>query len=81
MDLRYATAFPATNTCNALPQSGDLGIADGRLIVPGLPAQSLLHNRMSRRDGYAMPPLASTVVDTAGASLIADWIRNLVSCN
>lgn len=80
MDLRHATAFAATNTCDAAPQSGDLGIADARLIAPGEPARSLLHNRLNRRDGFAMPPLASTEIDSAGASLIADWIGALTGC-
>ena len=72
IDLRHAISFAATGTCNALPQSGSLGITDARVLAPGEPARSLLHNRMNRRDAYAMPPLASTVIDSAGAGLIAD---------
>ena len=81
MDWRHATALANSASCNELPQTGDLGIADARLLVPGTPARSLLHNRMSRRDGYAMPPLASALVDSMGATLIADWIASLTGCN
>lgn len=81
MDLRHATAFAATQTCNVLPQTGDLGVADAQLLAPGDVARSLLHNRLSRRDGYAMPPLASTVVDSSGGNLVADWINSLTGCN
>ena len=42
MDLRYTTALQRTNTCNATPQSGDLGIgANARLIAPGSAANSV----------------------------------------
>ena len=81
MDLRHSTAFVDTQTCNALPQSGSLGITDARVLAPGDPARSLLHNRMNRRDGNAMPPLASSVIDTAGATLLSDWVTSLTGCN
>ena len=81
IDLRYTTALIATNTCNAAPQSGDLGIgANARLIAPGSSANSLVVNRMNRRDAPAMPPLGSNIVDTAGVSLITQWIDGLASC-
>lgn len=81
MDLRYTTSFVATNTCNASPQSGDLGLgANARLIAPGSSANSILLNRITRRDSAAMPPLGSNTVDTAGVSLITQWIDGLASC-
>ncbi len=81
MDLRHATGWADTRTCNILPQSGALGIADARLIAPGEPARSLLHNRMNRRDAYAMPPLASAIADADGAALLASWISGLPDCS
>ncbi|MDY6945161.1 MAG: PQQ-dependent sugar dehydrogenase [Pseudomonadota bacterium] len=81
MDLRYTTSLIATNACNAAPQSGDLGLgANARVIAPGSSANSLLMHRMNRRDTAAMPPLGSTTVDTAGVSLIAQWIDGLAAC-
>lgn len=81
MDLRYATALPATNTCNASPQSGDLGLgANARLIAPGDASLSLIVNRANRRDQHAMPPLASNRIDTAGVELLTQWINSLTSC-
>ena len=81
MDLRYATAFNMTDTCNATPQSGDLGLgADARLVAPGSAMNSLLVNRMNRRDQHAMPPLASNEIDTAGVALLTQWINGLTSC-
>lgn len=81
MDLRYTTGLIATNACNALPQSGDLGLSgNARIIAPGSSANSLLMHRMNRRDSAAMPPLASTAVDAAGVALIAQWIDSLAAC-
>jgi hypothetical protein len=34
---------------------------------------------MSRRDLHQMPPLASNLVDTAGAALIQSWIMGMNS--
>jgi uncharacterized repeat protein (TIGR03806 family) len=81
MDLRYTTSLAATNTCNASPQSGDLGLgANARLIAPGSATNSLIVNRMNRRDQNAMPPLASNRVDTAGVALLTQWIDSLTGC-
>lgn len=81
MDLRYTTAFGSTGTCNVSPQSGDLGLgANARLIAPGSAANSIVVNRMNRRDQNAMPPLGSNTVDTAGVALITQWVSSLTSC-
>ena len=63
------------------PQNGDVGIGPAaQIIAPGNPAASVLLARMSRRDASAMPPLASTTVDTEGAALIEQWIAGLTVC-
>jgi hypothetical protein len=81
IDLRYSTNLVATNTCNASPQSGDLGLGvNARLIAPGSSANSLLVNRMNRRDSAAMPPLGSNIVDAAGVALVTQWIDGLQAC-
>jgi hypothetical protein len=81
MDLRYTTSLIATNACNAVPASGDFGLgSNARVLVPGNSTNSLLAHRMNRRDTAAMPPLGSNTVDTAGVSLIAQWIDGLSAC-
>jgi uncharacterized repeat protein (TIGR03806 family) len=80
MDLRFGTALSATAACDALPQSGDLGLTNARVIAPGAPERSVLLARMNRRDAQAMPPLASNLVDTAGVALVRDWIASLSGC-
>jgi hypothetical protein len=47
-------------------------------IQPGDPAHSAVHQRMSsREDLVAMPPIATELVDTAGAKALSDWILSL----
>jgi uncharacterized repeat protein (TIGR03806 family) len=87
LDLRYTTALSATAACNAIPQAGDLGIAEARIIATGDAAKSVLLARMNRRDadgsgdGVQMPPIASALPDPQGIALIRDWINSLANCN
>ena len=62
------------NICNVVPGHGDLGINGARIVTPGDHTRSLLWERMQRRDSFGMPPLGSTLVDTAGRQLLLDWI-------
>ena len=81
MDLRYSTTLMGTGACDMTPQSGDLGLGvNARLIAPGSAENSLLVNRMNRRDTAAMPPLGSHTVDAEGVALITQWIDGLTSC-
>lgn len=82
MDLRFSTALAATNACDALPQAGDLGIVNARLIAFGAADRSVLLARMNRRDANQMPPVGlSARVDDAGVAVVRDWINSLASCN
>ena len=81
LDLRYTTSLAGTNACNATPQAGALGIANARIIATGDAARSVLVSRVNRRDAYAMPPLGSTVVDSAGVTLLSNWVNSLANCN
>jgi hypothetical protein len=80
MDLRFATTLFNTNTCNVEPTSGDLGVANAKLISPGNAGESIIPNRMGRRDVHGMPPLGSNIADSNGVSLVTNWIDSLVGC-
>jgi uncharacterized repeat protein (TIGR03806 family) len=80
MDLRYTTALAETNTCDAPPSAGTLGIENARLIAPGHPETSVLVQRMSRRDQHGMPPVGSARSDTDGVALITEWVQSLSAC-
>ena len=81
LDLRYTTSLAGTNACNVVPQAGDLGIANARIIAPGEAARSVLVARANRRDASGMPPLGSTIVDSAGVALLTNWVNSLAGCN
>ena len=81
LDLRYSVLLSSTAACDVPPTAGDVGLgASARIIAPGDPDASVLLARMNRRDANQMPPLASNVVDTAGVTLIRDWIATLTTC-
>lgn len=80
MDLRFDAAFQDTNTCDALPLNGVLDLAEARIISPGNPTNSILTERINRRDINGMPPLGSSLVDKDGLLLLRDWIESLDDC-
>lgn len=80
MDLRWQTPFGSMNICGLPARLGDLGVAGARILDPGDPAGSVLALRMKDLGDKRMPPLASTVVDTAGTALIDAWIAAANSC-
>jgi len=81
MDLRYATALAATNSCDVAPALGDLGLTDARIIAPGSAARSVVVARMDRTGDDAMPPLSRHSIDTQGVALISEWIDSLAGCD
>ena len=50
---------------------------DARLLVPGHPEQSIIHDRMKRLGLGRMPHIASRVVDEQGVKLVHDWIKQV----
>jgi uncharacterized repeat protein (TIGR03806 family) len=79
-DLRYATPLAQVGVCNVAPQEGDLGVPGARLVVPGMPGQSIVSLRMHALDAKRMPPVASTLVDPDGTALVDSWIAALTGC-
>jgi hypothetical protein len=64
----------------AVPEVGTLGIPGALVVTPGSPEASVLSSRIHRRDAWGMPPIASNLIDVAGAGLVDDWITSLASC-
>jgi uncharacterized repeat protein (TIGR03806 family) len=52
------------------------GDPSNRVIVPGDLAHSMLRTRIASRGPGQMPPLDSTVVDTAAVTLLSRWITD-----
>ena len=80
LDARYETAFADMSLCNATPELGDMGVPGATLFTPTDPASSVVYLRMSQQDNGFMPPLASTVPDSDGATLLWDWITSVNTC-
>jgi uncharacterized repeat protein (TIGR03806 family) len=79
-DFRWQLTFKQTNTCNALPQNGTLGVTNARLISPGDPSSSLVSLRMHALNASRMPILGTSVVDAQGTALVDQWIGSLTAC-
>ncbi len=60
-----------------MPQSGDLGLTNARVVAPGSKESSVLWERMRRLDTYRMPKIGSHRVDQAAVDLIGMWIDSL----
>lgn len=79
IDLRYRTPFANVGVCNLDPQ-GSFRPPGAKLLVPGVPTQSILSLRPHALDGARMPPLATSLVDTLGVGVIDGWIAALAGC-
>lgn len=75
--LTYFPKLENTHLLDALPLHGDDGIADGKLLVPGAPENSILYSRMAKRGAGQMPPIATHRVDKQAVQLIRQWIESL----
>jgi uncharacterized repeat protein (TIGR03806 family) len=59
------------------PGHGEFGIAGAKLLVPGHPERSMIHDRMKRLGLGRMPHVASNIVDEAAVKLVGEWIKQL----
>ena len=83
LDLRYTTPLASTNACEVVPVNS-LGVANARIIAVGgsnPAARSMVAVRAARTDSTSMPPMQPRSVDSAGVTLLSDWINGLTSCN
>ncbi|MCG3135655.1 MAG: hypothetical protein HMLKMBBP_03377 [Planctomycetes bacterium] len=77
LDLRATTALEDTGALDAVPQHGDAGLADPRILAPGEPARSTLLERMRIRGDGQMPQLATHVPDDDAIRTLERWILRL----
>ena len=79
-DMRWDRSFADTKLCNGDLETGAYGVIGAKLVVPGNSASSMLAVRMHATDERRMPPLASSIVDGLGTSVVDQWIMSLESC-
>ncbi len=77
LDLRYDTNLADTGLLQP-PALGGFDVPRARLLTPGDPAGSILYHRILDTGTRRMPPLASALVDTQAAALVAGWIEELL---
>ena len=62
---------------NVPPGHGALGLADGKLLVPGHPEKSLIPLRMKLTGLGRMPHIGSSVPHESAIELVSKWIAEL----
>ncbi len=77
MDLRYGQPRSAIAGCTPSSYPGTEVV---QVLEPGDPQASALFRRLTTRDTYQMPPLATHKVDDVAASVVESWIRDLKTC-
>jgi uncharacterized repeat protein (TIGR03806 family) len=76
MDLRFGLP---RSSIGCTPSSFK-GRSDVKVVTPGDPGRSVISLRMSTRDDWQMPKLATRKVDEVGVSVIDGWIHSLSTC-
>ena len=86
LDFNITTPDTDMNICELTPSYNIAGA--NHILSPGDANDSTLYHRLNCREsvdgcaaGDEMPPLGSTVVDSAGVSLIESYIQNLTTCS
>jgi uncharacterized repeat protein (TIGR03806 family) len=74
MDLRFDTAFDATQTLDVPATLGNLGIPDARRIKAGNHVESVLYARVASADPAVHMPRRTLHADPEGSGLLAAWI-------
>lgn len=77
MDLSPWIDVDGQHLLNAIPEHGNFGIENGRLVAVGHPGLSILPIRVALRGAGQMPPVGTLYPDVQGISLLLEWQRTL----
>ncbi len=72
-DMRFTTPLPRQGLING-GVIDNLELAGAHVITPGNPDTSVAYLRAGTTGRDAMPPIAKSLVDTAGVTLLREWI-------
>jgi uncharacterized repeat protein (TIGR03806 family) len=74
-DARFDTPLASQGILNGEVRN-TFGVDNGKIVVPGDPAKSILHRRMAAISlAEQMPPLTRNVADTVALEVLSQWIR------
>lgn len=76
-DMRFSLTLEQTHLLDTEAAFGNLGTAEGHIISPASPENSVLYLRMVNTEEFRMPPIAASVVDKLGTKLMYDWISSI----
>lgn len=79
MDLTPGAKPERQHLVDAVPQHGDFGLKDARIIAPGAAGRSVLPMRVALRGDSQMPPVGTIAGDPAGVKLIYEWVQSLAA--
>lgn len=74
IDLRSTVTVGEMNVVGVPPQHGGMGLSSPLLVASGDRSGSVLWLRITSLGPERMPPLASSVVDPVGSSVVGQWI-------
>lgn len=77
MSFGWAVPRERMQTINEIPQHGDFGLPDARIVAPGAPGRSVLVPRVAMRGPGQMPPVGTRASDAEGLQLLVEWIQSL----
>jgi uncharacterized repeat protein (TIGR03806 family) len=83
-DFRYDTPLKDMKICNAEVKKGAIPSAPDKtlIFVPGKETDSVMWLRMNEADPMKgrMPQIGSWATDTAGTTVVGDWIKSIATC-
>ena len=77
MKLSYHVPLEEMEIVDVAPTFSNFGIEGAMRLKPGSADSSMIYLRMLRKGVEGMPPLATSVIDLEGSTLIGEWINSL----
>jgi len=77
MNFEWGVPRERMQAIDEVPQHGDFGIQNARVIAPGAAGRSVVVPRMGIRGPGQMPPVASRAGDAEGLRVVVEWIQSL----
>lgn len=77
LQMNLESKLEETLLLNTVPEKGNFGIPDAKLLLPGDPYRSILYYRSVTAGIGHMPMIGAKTVDPIGEKVLHDWITSL----